>query len=1361
MHSPRSKNKGFISAIVASGILFSMGVSLLIFPAIVRASEADAGLTGVGASSPAPVVQKSSELLNDGVLRPQIAVNILRLLGGIISRLVEKVAYDTAVFVATGGPGQDSLFFSKTPTKAWKNYGLDLVGHGLDALSQEVQDLADTEFDICAPSLDGFGLNLAITLGIKQAYQPTAPKCSFRDLNKNWEAFTATTIEAAQNTLRNPSRVILNQIAIGFDPSQNELGASIAITQKTHAKAGLSKQLNFLDQINSAGFKPLLDLITGDIKTPSGSIKNVLDDAVLGPEEERIDYLKDSVLSAANLGLSGFQFAFELVSTFSSTFINTWLNRTLTGLFEPKPPKAYSFNDYFGSGSTNSREDAEASFSKLLANNPISISNYNVISEFSICSAQNSVLGRGINNCVIDNKFVSAIAEGRSIGNYTVKEAIEKNFLRGDWPLIPPTDQARNQDAFCYTYGYCYGNLVKMRKARILPVGWEIAAKQNNQGNPATLQEVMDGFYDCNAEGNWDENHKWCHLIDPNWVLKYPETQCRATAFGEILSSSLSGSRTSSCVDTPSCIAEDGSGSCVGGYGYCVREKNVWQFAGKSCPAQYASCLSFTNTRTNDRSDVLLNTVDYTGCTQSNAGCRWYRTQQVLDDKGTPETSDDTFDWLGANETYDVGLWDSAVKNASTTTPPSGLDRFAYQDRIYVNGQAAECPASQNGCTELNVLSNDVVLNLVDNPEFADDFNSDGVPDGWSWRDGANVVYSSDEDAGLYEADSVLVDAAKIEQDGIILSPNTFYTLSFHARGNGEAIAEIHTKDPATGAPVSVSDRSYGGAGCILMDGATLKGFQIKGSVTDVEYKRFSCSFTTPSVFSSAKILLATDSGSVRFDGIQLEVGEIMRSFTVGYASNAAPVYLKVPPAEFNCSGRPTDPVECEGFAKVCNAQDVGCNLYTPLDGDPAVPAVAGAIDACPNECVGYASHKQEGTRYEGSSFPVSFIPTTATACSAAYVGCDSFTNLNTASAGGESIAYFTKLRACQTQEQADGRDDTFYTWEGSDKDGYQLQTWSLLKSDVVSAENGTAPCTNWSQSSETQMVCEDETLFIATESCNEHEDIYTNPDCREFYDGEGKIHYRLFSETISIDNACAPYRKNTSNQTDCERSGGLWLDGSECRYQALASASASCPAEANGCRAYTGGTGRNATILLNETFESGTYSDFEQKGSANLVISNESLSAGGHSLQMVAPLNAGLSTVYDAQTGQGVLSDKLLGGKTFTLEFWAKGSGNLNTLLVDNGGEDDFHQLNEQPLQMTQNWQKFSIGPIDTSNSEFSSLDGSAVLQIKSTGGTTTAYIDNIYFRQAEETMYLVKDSWKTPASCDTAPNGDYVPEY
>ncbi len=155
--------------------------------------------------------------------------------------------------------------------------------------------------------------------------------------------------------------------------------------------------------------------------------------------------------------------------------------------------------------------------------------------------------------------------------------------------------------------------------------------------------------------------------------------------------------------------------------------------------------------------------------------------------------------------------------------------------------------------------------------------------------------------------------------------------------------------------------------------------------------------------------------------------------------------------------------------------------MYTPEDGDPSVPAVVSTLDVCPGECVGYASFKQEKTRYDVAKFPLHFIPGKATSCSNAYVGCDGFTNLDTVAEGGEGKEYYTYLRACLTPEMADGSQNkksaTFFTWEGSDNAGYQLKTWNLLESNTakatltfplaaggnhVESAAGLAPCTNW-----------------------------------------------------------------------------------------------------------------------------------------------------------------------------------------------------------------------------------------------------------------------------------------------------------
>src|SRR5690606_13792496 len=116
---------------------------------------------------------------------------------------------------------------------------------------------------------------------------------------------------------------------------------------------------------------------------------------------------------------------------------------------------------------------------------------------------------------------------------FTVRTAMEQGMLHGDWPLIPASDVARNQDPYCYTQGYCESNLKKLRAARIIPIGWEIAASESN--GRTTLKAVVDGFNDCNDQGAKDAQHPYCRLIDPDWVLRAPLAQCRALGYGEQL----------------------------------------------------------------------------------------------------------------------------------------------------------------------------------------------------------------------------------------------------------------------------------------------------------------------------------------------------------------------------------------------------------------------------------------------------------------------------------------------------------------------------------------------------------------------------------------------------------------------------------------------------------------------------------------------------------------------------------------------------------------------------------------------------------------------------------------------------------
>ena len=434
---------------------------------------------------------------------------------------------------------------------------------------------------------------------------------------------------------------------------------------------------------------------------------------------------------------------------------------------------------------------------------------------------------------------------------------------------------------------------MKLRKARVVPIGWELAASRNNANNPATLQEIIDGFDNCTDQGTIgpasasNGDAKWCHLIDPNWILKYPDSQCRAVANGEIRLSSLSPGRSSVCVDMPSCIGENNDGVCTDGYGYCVQEKNAWRFRGDECPAQYASCLAFTNVDTSENAAYLVNTVDYSVCNQENAGCLWYRTNKYFDDAGTTDDeTDDTYEWLPTGETYVTAAreddWqyqdssgDAQVRAAYPYVSDSGesysYQTYAYEDRIYLTNNVSECGGSDAGCTRLNKFDNNLTLNTIQNPSFEEDEDSDDFPDQWL---SLTAVASSTE--GLVEgtpqdgSEALETDASLISQI-VSLSPNNFYTLSFYARSNtasgvGGVTIVLSDED---GGSINTAGTSFGGDCTRLLSGG---GYQVltASQVTQSAWTRFDCTFTTPSQTASTAVnIIGND---LLFDAFQLSL---------------------------------------------------------------------------------------------------------------------------------------------------------------------------------------------------------------------------------------------------------------------------------------------------------------------------------------------------------------------------------------------------------------------------------------------------------------------------------------------------------
>jgi hypothetical protein len=1412
---------------------------------IVAIVEAAAGASEGSCSGMSPCpgkgIKENLRTISGKIISPAFRIALIQALLNLSQFVLDRLAYEAAVAIASGGPGEGSLFYKKEPAEAFKTLGLEVAGEAVGMLSELSSKELGIKYNICDPGEVNPAVSLMLAIGIKQKYKPAEPKCDIMEVGANWSAFFTN----AYQTISDPQMrkdAILSKFAESLKPGNNELTATLRLNIAIDEEVREAKLTQFLQQ-NEKEYKPVTDFISGNVKTPSATLQQNFE-TQLEKAGNKGEQIKVGELVNAGELIGGL--ALTTASTFTNTLLSTLLNRVYTGLFDTESDAIDPFNIETPGG--GGREAAQERFASIIATNPIATTEYNALSDFVVCTAE-GVTNRGLYNCVMDVNFLAAVSRGTSGAQaaVTVQEAIDEGLLNGDWPVIGPDNLAANQDPLCYTYGYCYGNLVKLRKARVIPVGWEFAALRNDVNNPATLQEVIDGFNNCTEDGTigpasaTNSDSKWCHLIDPNWVLKYPETQCRAVGIGDIRLSTLSPGRNSSCVDAPSCIGENNDGECADGYGYCVQEKNVWRFRGDECPEQYATCLAFKNVDSGENVAYLVNSVDYSVCNQNNAGCLWYRTGKYLEDAGTAlNVSDDTYEWLPTGEVYDTAARENDWQYQNETsgavarvsypyTSVSGetytYATYAYEDRIYLTNNVSACGEDEVGCTRLFEFNDDVTLNLIQNPSFEDDEDADDFPD--QWMDFTPVASTQGLSAGAaqYGQNVFETDSSQVSQV-VSLNQNNFYTLSFYAKaslasGVGSVAIVLRGED---GKSVSTAGASFGGDCVAPVD---LPGVYQINNFSPSTWTRFDCTFTAPSGTDSATIgFIGND---LLFDAFQLEVGENVSSFTEGYSRSPRDVYYKVAPSYLGCEGNATDPAACGDYALACSPQDVGCNLYTPQDGDPSVPAIISSLDVCPGECIGYTTYKQEATEYESEDFPLYFISDKATQCSSQFVGCSSFTNLGSESAGGEAVEYYKDLRFCLSPSIADGSNTqktpaTFFTWEGSDNAGYQLQTWYLLESNtnlttetfvgdpgITEARPDLAPCTHIEMSSEDEVLCNDTSLLMSADvwanwECDEHDDIFDNPDCREFFDTVGNIHYREYSDTISISEECVAYRKDVSNEEDCEiLSGGYWTDQGFCRYYVLPSESESCPAEQNGCREYTGGAGRNASTILSENFEGGTYDDFvmaEVGGTTSLSISNESLATNGHSLRVLAPsagaggfettqislgevfdnettctLNGGVivsggceinadvnddgsfdetCVVADGQESCGVFTNSLVGGKTFVVEFWAKGSGNLYVTFVENGSPgitrdmvDPENNTSSSPdsLTLTGAWRLYSLGPLDTSS--FEDFDENAVLRFTTTEGEQF-YIDNLSLKQVEENITIIKDSWVVPSTCD-----------
>ncbi|NCD07731.1 MAG: hypothetical protein EOL97_16605, partial [Spirochaetia bacterium] len=205
---------------------------------------------------------------------------------------------------------------------------------------------------------------------------------------------------------------------------------------------------------------------------------------------------------------------------------------------------------------------------------PSAVSEYDYINLMS----QSCVIAYDSNCGVFDSGMKDAI-----LNSLTIREAISQNLLHGSWTVGGLCSDINDKNR-CSDKKYTLANIKKMRSARILPSGFEIAATllkdvcseaswdNNNQYKDSchyTLSDIVNNYDNKDSE--------LYHLVNPNWILKDVKFRSGITnaddnggVYSAILTSTGSNAsayRNAYVPDIESCLEENDAGQCLA-WGY-------------------------------------------------------------------------------------------------------------------------------------------------------------------------------------------------------------------------------------------------------------------------------------------------------------------------------------------------------------------------------------------------------------------------------------------------------------------------------------------------------------------------------------------------------------------------------------------------------------------------------------------------------------------------------------------------------------------------------------------------------------------------------------------------------------------------
>ncbi|MFA5109130.1 MAG: hypothetical protein WC458_01115 [Patescibacteria group bacterium] len=1339
-----------------------------------------------------------------------------------LSTALNKIAYDSANYLGSGGKGQKPLFITKDLGSYLEQIGDEAAGQfvenfinnlttssGTDCASKydsctsqcsnteaassvdpanytaclDQCDEANTScvanpawsgtrnnenlspsFNVCQPS--SLAIKLRIGLGLVDQTRPQGPNCTFSEMVQNW----GDDINKKMADLRDEN--YLDEFVNVFDPRSNDVGIHFLAQADLANTENQTKTVGNSYYMTGKGWTDVRD-IAGELSGTPGEAQRAKDEATAIRQANFGKTTGDILIDSANIFLNQLY-----ISSFDNLLRNlakktTDPNKTYslsalktsikTGDFTGGTTESTTTGNNSGTGSENTgsengsivgnfESDPNIAYGEATVKEITSTlikpkfgvrADYDILAELSICS---DPANPGPDNCVIDSSFMQGISEKK-----TVAEALKDGYLNSDWKL---TDDKRGDS---YTNSYSLRNLSILRKYRILPIGWEIAVEKAyaDPDNPkkVTLMDMVSCF-DLSDEYNQfssDFNTRdqgWCQgLIDPNWVLKAPLNYCKKQGVGgQLLSktvtpgikgqagvadtlSELNIVRADGyCADEQTCLKENKNGSCEV-YGYCDEEKRTWNFNADSCRPIYNTCQAFVNTTSGQAVSYLENTLNYGDCSPENAGCRRYSLS------GAYATSTGTV------------AWDE-------------------NKILYLNKNLSSCNSKDEGCSELIRVKPTWGGNLIMDSDFANE------------EVGASTTGASLGDWLLTGNIRTTVVNAALEPGG---ASGKAMKLEVSSGGGlvsstGQPFVPANFQViPGQAYTLSVDVYLTAGDSVSLFIGAAGDGF-VKTTATKNGWQHLNITRPSATSYNAPGFgLVGSGSGQVTFylKNLKLE----MSGWDTGYASYGSfkirekilPPYLENTCYQDAISAskdyrlKENAPAICSNYARKCNKEEVGCELFKNTKDSFTVPAKVTDNDYCPTECLGYDVYiSKEG--YFNSAASENMIPAKAVTCNADAAGCSEFTNLDTLAAGGEQREYYTSLKQCIKPSPTACA--SFYSWEGTGN-GYQLKVYNLKKNTVGTPE----------------VTSDDSSLCNARIYNLPVGDPEFNADCREFYNAAGDVAYHLTARTITCSDNCHAYRMSEKNidkslvQTACVgadkhwegnncytcRNGGIWdAIQNACVYQAIPGEGKTCQATANGCREYNGNGGSNVRLAASYDFEKG-LGGWSSNCAGGISVSNISNNKNGHSLQYdnnIACANS-IGTDAGAPIAKKRLLEQILAGDSlaaqvkvgglvkqgsaYTVKFLANAAANTNLkiyFLNTETNEKTYFSGGNLTIKGGGEWQVYQAN-LDNLNHKVGAKE---ILVISA---DNSFFLDNFVLSEITERYYLIKNSSRIPDIC------------